>query len=208
MPEKIIALEPWPRLTYEESIKRYKTDKPDLRKDKNNPNELAFVWIIDFPLFTTQSKEDFFHGSGKSQWAPSHHMFTSPKSEDIALLQTDPGKVHSYQHDLALNGYEIGGGSIRIHDAKLQEQIWDLIGFTKEQKEQFSHLIEAFGYGVPPHGGIALGFDRFIALLAGQKNIREIIAFPLNGEARDPLMDSPSKVDNEQLKSLGIKLEA
>ncbi|MFH1866971.1 MAG: aspartate--tRNA ligase [Patescibacteria group bacterium] len=207
LPNKKIIFSSWPRLKWDEVMTKYGTDKPDLRKDKNDPNELAFVWIVDFPLFTKQTKEDFFHGSGKSQWAPSHHMFTSPKEEDLSLLDSDPGKVHSCQHDLVLNGYEVGGGSIRIHNPAVQEKIWDLIGFSQEQKKQFSHLIEAFKYGVPPHGGIAPGIDRLVAVLAGEKNIREVIAFPLTGDVRDPLMGAPSEVEKEQLDELGLEIK-
>ncbi len=205
LPEKKVTLEPWPRITHKEAMERYGSDKPDLRKDKTDPNELAFAWVVDFPLFVPQTKNDFFHGSGKGSLAPSHHMFTSPKLEDEKLLDTDPASVRSYQHDLVLNGIEVGGGSIRIHKKEIQEKVWDIIGFTQEQKEEFKHLITAFSYGIPPHGGIAPGFDRLISILAGEQNIREVIAFPLNGEARDPLMESPSKVTNEQLKEANIK---
>lgn len=206
-PEKHLTFEPWPRLKYDDVKAKYKSDKPDLRKDKNDPNELAFAWVIDFPLFTEQSDDDFFHGSGKSKWAPSHHMFTRPKDEDLALMDSDPGKVHSYQHDLVLNGLEVGGGSVRIHDPKLQEKVWDLIGFTKEQKGQFKHLIEAFQYGVPPHGGIAPGLDRLVSILCNEKSIREVIAFPLTGDVRDPMMEAPSEVTKEQLDELGIEIK-
>jgi aspartyl-tRNA synthetase len=206
-PEKHFTFEPWPRLKHADVVKKYGTDKPDLRKDKNDLNELAFAWVVDFPLFNKQTADDFFHGSGKSQWAPSHHMFTRPKEEDLPLLETDPGKVHSYQHDLVLNGLEVGGGSLRIHDPKVQEKVWDLIGFSEEQKKQFAHLIEAFKYGVPPHGGIAPGLDRLISILCGEKNIREVIAFPLTSDVRDHLMDAPSEVAEEQLDELGIELK-
>ena len=205
-PEKTITQIPWPRLTHSEAKEKYGNDKPDLRKNPDDPNELAFCWVVDFPLFTEQTEEDYFHGAGE-KWAPSHHMFTAPLPEDIALLDTDPGKVRSMQHDLVLNGVEIGGGSIRIHDPKLQEKIFDLIGFTVQQKQQFNHLLEAFAYGVPPHGGIAPGIDRFVRLLAGEKNIAEVIAFPLSGSVRDPLMGSPSEVSEKQLKELHIKLD-
>lgn len=205
-PEKHFTFEPWPRLKYDEVMKKYKTDKPDLRKDKNDPNELAFAWVIDFPLFAEQKEDDFFHGSGESKWAPSHHMFTAPKEEDLPLLDSDPGKVKSYQHDLVLNGIEVGGGSVRIHDPEVQKKIWDLIGFSEKQKEQFKHLIEAFEYGVPPHGGIAPGFDRLVSILCNEKNIREVIAFPLTGDARDPMMEAPSEVTEEQLKEAHIKI--
>jgi len=205
-PEKHLTQEPWPRLKYDEVMKKYNTDKPDLRKDKNNPNEVAFAWIIDFPLFIPQTKEDYFHGSGSAKFAPSHHMFTAPKNEDIPLLDSDPLKVKSYQHDLILNGYEVGGGSIRIHDPKIQSKIFDLIGFTEKQKKQFAHLLEAFQYGVPPHGGVAPGLDRLLMVLTNQPSLREVIAFPLTGDARDPMMDTPSEVTEKQLKELHIKI--
>ncbi|MBU1038745.1 aspartate--tRNA ligase [Patescibacteria group bacterium] len=203
-PDKYFSTMPWPRLKYQEVMAQYGTDKPDLRQNKEDVNELAFAWIVDFPLFNKQTTEDFFHGSGQSVWAPSHHMFTRPKEEDVPWLDTDPGRVRSYQHDLVLNGLEVGGGSLRIHEAQIQEKIWDLIGFSVEQKQQFSHLIEAFQYGVPPHGGIAPGLDRLVSILCGEKNIREVIAFPLTGDVRDPLMGAPSQVDPAQLVELGI----
>ncbi len=204
-PEKKITQIPWPRIAHKESKEKFGSDKPDLRKDKNDPNELAFCWVLDFPLFTEQTQEDFFHGAG-DKWAPSHHMFTAPKPEDIHLLDTDPGKARSLQHDLVLNGVEIGGGSIRIHDPKIQEKIFDLIGFTSEQKKQFSHMLEAFEYGVPPHGGIAPGIDRIVRILAGEEKISEVIAFPLSGSVRDPMMGSPSELEAKQLKELHLKV--
>ena len=187
-------------------MKNYGNEKPDLRKDKNDPHELAFAWVLDFPLFTEQTEADFFHGAGE-KWGPSHHMFTAPRPEDIHLLDTDPGKVRALQHDLVLNGFEVGGGSIRIHDAKLQEKIFDLIGFTAEQKQQFEHLLRAFEYGVPPHGGIAPGLDRFLGVVLGEKNIREVIAFPLMGDARDPLMGAPSTVAQKQLDEVHLQIK-
>lgn len=207
-PDKKITAQPWPRITHKEAKEKYGNDKPDLRKDKNDPNELAFCWVVDFPLFTEQTEEDFFHGSGQSKWAPSHHMFTSPHPDDISLLDKDPGKVRGLQHDLVLNGVEIGGGSIRIHDPIVQEKIFDLIGFTENQKKQFSHMLEAFTYGVPPHGGIAPGIDRLVRILAGEEKIAEVIAFPLAGSVQDPMMGSPSEVSEKQLKELHIKSDA
>ncbi|MBD3304250.1 aspartate--tRNA ligase, partial [Candidatus Woesearchaeota archaeon] len=145
------------------------------------------------------------HGAGK-KWAPSHHMFTMPKEEDLKFLnEKDAGKVKSYQYDLVLNGFEVGGGSIRIHDPRIQEKIFDLIGFTKEQKEQFSHLLAAFKYGTPPHGGIAPGIDRLIMVLLGKDNIRDVIAFPKSKDARDLVVGAPSEVSKEQLDELHIK---
>lgn len=204
-PEKHFTSSPWSRLKHAEVMERYNSDKPDLRKDKNDPNELAFAWIIDFPLFTKQTEEDHFYGAGKDL-APSHNMFTRPKEEDLSLLESDPGKVRSYQHDLVLNGVEVGGGALRIYDAKIQEKIFELIGFDAKQKEQFFHLLEAFKYGVPPHGGIAPGLDRLLAILQGEKSIREVIAFPLTSDARDPLMDAPAEVSKNQLDELDLKI--
>ncbi|MBL7057682.1 aspartate--tRNA ligase [Candidatus Woesearchaeota archaeon] len=203
-PEKKITQVPFPRLNYDDVMKKYGCDDPDIRKDTKNPDELGFCFVINFPLFVKQSKEDFFHGAGQ-EWGPSHHMFTMPHEDDLKLLDSDPGKARSYQHDLVLNGMEVGGGSIRIHDPKIQQQIFDLIGFSKEQAGEFKHMIEAFTYGVPPHGGIALGIDRLLMLLMNEPSIREIIAFPKNKDARDVTMDAPSKVDKAQLDELGIK---
>lgn len=208
-PEKKITKSPWPRLDYGEVMKKYGTDKPDLRQNKEDKNELAFAFIVNFPLFTPQEdikSEEHFHGA-KGKWAPSHHMFTAPKEDEIAMLDKDPGKVHSYQHDLILNGYEVGGGSVRIHEAKLQNKIFDLIGFDKKDKEKFAHLLKAFSYGVPPHGGIAPGFDRLLQAILGEKSLREVIAFPLTADARDPLMDAPSEVGKEQLDELGLSIK-
>lgn len=209
-PEKKMTFDKWPRLDYDEVMKKYKTDKPDLRQNKDDKDELAFAFIVNFPLFMPQAEnknsEDHFHGA-KSSWAPSHHMFTRPRDEDLALLDKDPGKVKSYQHDLVLNGYEVGGGSVRIHDHQLQDKIFDLIGFDKDDKKKFKHLLEAFKYGVPPHGGIAPGFDRLLQVILGEKSLREVIAFPLTSDARDPLMDAPSEVAQEQLDELGIKVK-
>tara|TARA_Y100000310_G_scaffold328062_1_gene395449 strand:+ start:114 stop:1550 length:1437 start_codon:yes stop_codon:yes gene_type:complete len=207
-PDKKLTFSKFPRLTYDEAMKKYKTDSPDLRKNKDDLNELAFCWIVDFPLFTPQSEEDFFHGAGK-KWAPSHHMFTMPKEEHWKYLNDkDAGKAKAYQHDLVLNGFEVGGGSIRIHKADIQAKIFDLIGFSKKQKKEFEHMLTAFSYGVPPHGGIAPGIDRLLMVLAGEPNLREMIAFPKNREVKDVTMDAPSEVSKEQLKDVHIKVDA
>lgn len=205
-PDKNISQTPWPRLPYAEVIKKYGTDKPDLRKDKNDKNELAFAWVVDFPLFVKQSKDDFFHGAGEVL-APCHHMFTAPRKEDIPLLDTEPAKALSYQHDLVLNGLEVGGGSIRIHQPEIQEKVFDIIGFDKDQKKEFRHLLTAFTYGVPPHGGIAPGIERLLMGILGESGLREITAFPLTSEGRDPMMGSPSRVKPAQLRELGIKID-
>lgn len=205
-PEKHFTSTPWPRIPHKEAIAKYGTDKPDLRKDKNDPQELAFAWTVDFPLFTEQSKEDFFHGSGSAKYAPSHHMFTAPHPDDIPLLETDPGKVRGLQHDLVLNGFEVGGGSIRIHQADVQNKVFDLIGFSAQQKKQFDHMLTAFKYGVPPHGGIAPGIDRLLMALFGEPSVREVIAFPASASGTTSVMEAPSNVTEAQLKELGIKL--
>jgi aspartyl-tRNA synthetase len=164
-----------------------------------DPDVLAFCWILDFPFVTWNEEEQ--------RWDPSHHLFTSPVTEDIPLLDTDPGKARGQQYDLVLNNYEVGGGSIRIHDRKLQEKVFSLIGLEKEvARERFGHMLEAFEYGTPPHGGIAPGIDRLCMILAGEPNIREVIAFPKNQAARDLMGGAPSKVEPKQLEELHIRV--
>ncbi|MDF1672637.1 MAG: aspartate--tRNA ligase [Vicingaceae bacterium] len=164
-----------------------------------NPNVYAPLWVYDFPLLEWDEETGRYHAM--------HHPFTSPKKEDLALLDTDPGKVRANAYDLVLNGTEIGGGSIRIHDRAVQSRMFDLLGFSKEEAQaQFGFLMNAFEYGAPPHGGIALGFDRLCALFGGQETIRDFIAFPKNNNGRDVMIDSPSPIANEQLDELNIKL--
>lgn len=203
-PGKHVTQSPWPKISHREAIEKHGSDKPDLRKDKLDKDELAFAWIVDFPLFKEQSVEDFFYGSGKAKFAPSHHMFTAPHPEDIPLLETNPLKVRGLQHDLVLNGYEIGGGSIRIHQPEIQERIFELIGFSQAQKREFAHMLEAFTYGVPPHGGIAPGIDRFLMAALGEPSLREAIAFPATSSGQITVMEAPSEASPEQLKELGI----
>lgn len=206
-PEKSISQAPWPRIPHKEALEKYGTDKPDLRKDKNDPNELAFSWTLDFPLFTEQSKDDFYYGSGSAKWAPSHHMFTSPHPDDIDLLDKDPSKVRGLQHDMVLNGYEVGGGSIRIHDPKIQRKIFELIGFSEKQKKEFDHMLTAFKYGVPPHGGIAPGVDRFVFVALGEPSIREVMAYPASANGQIAVMEAPSLATVKQLKELRLKID-
>jgi len=206
-PQKKITQSPWPRIAHKEALEKYGSDKPDLRKDKNDKNELAFAWVVDFPLFAEQKEDDYFHGAGKAKFAPSHHMFTAPHPDDVELLASDPMKVRGLQHDLVLNGFEVGGGSIRIHDSKIQEKVFELIGFTKEQKGQFEHMLTAFKYGVPPHGGIAPGLDRFIYVIQGEPSIREVIAFPATAGGLTAVLEAPSEASEEQLKELGIEVK-
>lgn len=205
-PDKHISQTPWPRLSHREVMEKYGTDKPDLRKDKKDPHELAFSWTVDFPLFNEQTDADFFHGSGKAKFAPSHHMFTAPHPDDVALLDSDPMKARGLQHDLVLNGYEVGGGSIRIHNAEVQKKVFDLIGFSEEQKAEFEHMLTAFTYGVPPHGGIAPGIDRFLMAVNGEPSLREVVPFPSSSGGKTAVMDAPSYATAEQLKELGIKI--
>ncbi|KKR72305.1 MAG: Aspartyl-tRNA synthetase [Candidatus Roizmanbacteria bacterium GW2011_GWB1_40_7] len=204
-PHKHIVQSPWPRIAHAEALSKYGSDKPDLRKNKNDKDELAFAWVVDFPLFAQQTKEDYYHGAGE-KYAPSHHMFTAPHPDDISLLDTDPLKVRGLQHDMVLNGYEVGGGSIRIHNAKVQKKVFDLIGFTKEQQAQFEHMLTAFTYGVPPHGGIAPGLDRFLFAILGEPSLREVMAFPAISSGKIAVMDAPSPATEAQLKELGIKV--
>ena len=198
-PEKKIQQIPFPRLTHKEAMETYYSDKPDMRKDKNDPNELAFCFVIDWPLFEKTEEK---------QISSSHHPFTAPKDEDIALLDKDPMKAKSWQHDLALNGSEIAGGSIRITDPEIQKKIFKILGHSDEEIQQkFGHLLGAFEYGVPPHGGVASGIDRFLAILLNEPNIREVIAFPKTGDFRSLMMDSPSPISEEQLRELHLKIE-
>ncbi|MBQ4805492.1 aspartate--tRNA ligase [Aquimarina sp. MMG015] len=165
-----------------------------------NPEEFAPLWVVDFPLLEWDEDTERYHAM--------HHPFTSPKPEDIPLLDTKPGDVRANAYDLVLNGNEIGGGSIRIHDKETQALMFDHLGFTPEEaKEQFGFLMDAFQYGAPPHGGIAFGFDRLVAILGGQETIRDFIAFPKNNSGRDVMIDAPANIDQEQLKELNIKLD-
>lgn len=164
-----------------------------------NPKEFAPLWVIDFPLLEWDEETNRYHAM--------HHPFTSPKPEDIHLLETDPGKARANAYDLILNGNEIGGGSVRIFDKDLQAKMFNLLGFTKEAAEaQFGFLMNAFQYGAPPHAGLALGFDRLVAILDGNEVIRDYIAFPKNNSGRDVMIDAPSEIADEQLDELELKL--
>ena len=163
-----------------------------------NSEEFAPLWVVDFPLLSWDEEEDKFHAM--------HHPFTAPKPDQIELLKTSPGSVKANAYDLVINGNEIGGGSIRIHDKSIQEQMFNCLGFTKQEaEEQFGFLMNAFQYGAPPHGGIAFGLDRLVAILGGSETIRDFIAFPKNNAGRDVMINSPSKISKEQLKELKLK---
>jgi len=168
------------------------------RLELRNPKEFAPLWITDFPLLEWDEETQRYHAM--------HHPFTAPKPEQLALLKTDPAEVKANAYDLVLNGNEIGGGSIRIHDQGLQSQLFDLLGFSKEEAQaQFGFLMDAFQYGAPPHGGIALGLDRLVALLGGEETIRDFIAFPKNNSGRDVMIDAPAPIDDAQLEELALK---
>ena len=169
------------------------------RLELYDDDTLAFCWVIDFPFLMWNEEEQ--------RWDPSHHLFTAPMDEDIPLLESDPGQARGKQYDLVLNGNEIAGGSIRIHQRALQEKVFELIGLdVDEAKQQFGHMVEAFEYGTPPHGGIAPGIDRIVMLLAGEPNIREVIAFPKSQNAADLMADAPTEVFAQQLRDLHIQL--
>ncbi len=207
-PDKYISQVPFPVLTYEEAMSKYGNDKPDLRKDKNDPNELAFGWVVDFPLFEWKEKEN--------RWDATHHPFTAPKKEFIeGIIKANPKdkdekvfqEATADQYDFVLNGFEIGGGSIRITDPELQTKIFEILGHTRKQiEEKFGHLIKAFTYGVPPHGGIAPGIDRFIMAALGEPSVREAMAFPAGASGHISVMEAPSPVEEEQLSELGLKI--
>ncbi|XOB40607.1 MAG: aspartate--tRNA ligase [Candidatus Nealsonbacteria bacterium] len=199
-PEKRILKTPFPRITYKKAMEKYDSDKPDLRRNKKDVNELAFAFVVDFPLFEWKESEKRFDAV--------HHPFTRPKEEDIKKIKKNPDKILAHQYDFVLNGYEIGGGSLRIYNPKMLEAIFEIMGHKKQEiRKRFGHLLEAFEYGVPPHGGIASGIDRFLAIIQGEPNIREVIAFPKTGENRSLMMDAPAEVEKKQLKELHIKIE-
>lgn len=199
-PEKKFTEIPFPRLTYAESMKQYGNDKPDIRKDKNNPNELGFVWVLDFPMF---EKDD----EGNIQAV--HHPFCSINTDDKDKFMKgeDILSIRAQSYDIVLNGYELSSGSIRIHERMVQQKVFELLKISEEdQKRRFGHMLEAFTYGAPPHGGFAPGIDRIVMILQNEPNIREVIAFPKTGEGRDLMMGSPDIISSKQLKELGIEV--
>jgi len=166
-----------------------------------NPDEFAPLWVVDFPLLEWDEENNRYHAM--------HHPFTSPKLEDIALIDTDPGKARANAYDFVINGVEVGGGSIRIHQEELQQKMLGLLGFTPEQAyAQFGYLLDAFKFGPPPHGGVAFGLDRWVSMFYGTSSIRDVMAFPKNNAGRDIMIDAPSILNPEQLKDLGIILKS
>jgi len=189
---------PFPRIAYQEAMRLYNSDKPDLRQQLNK--EFAFAWVVDFPLFKYNELE--------GRWESEHHPFTAVRPSDIEFLESEPQRVISRSYDLVVNGIELGSGSIRIHDQRLQERIFKIIGISPEEaNKRFGFLLEAFQYGAPPHGGFAFGVDRLLAILAKEQTIREVITFPKTSAAYCPLTGAPSEVTDRQLKELGLAVK-
>ena len=223
-PEKHIQQIPFPRFTYKEAIEKYGNDRPDIREDKNDPNLLAFCWVIDFPFFE-KTDEDASHADLSAvvlieaevlakekakEWTFTHNPFSAPKPEfmDDLMNKQNIENILTTQYDIVLNGYEVGGGSIRNHKPEALKKVLEIMGFSEEKiMANFGHMIEALSYGCPPHGGIAPGVDRLIMLLENEPNIREVITFPKSGDGKDFMMDSPSEVSKSQLDELGLEIK-
>jgi len=198
LPGYRLTSSPFPRIPYATAMKEYGSDRPDIRRDPKDPKELGLCFVVDFPLFE--------HSETENRLVPTHHLFTSPKDEDLPLLATDPASAKAKQYDLVLNGFEIAGGSIRIHQADIQQQIFSILKLSDDEvRSRFGHMLEAFAYGAPPHGGIAVGLDRLIAILADEPNIREVIAFPKTSDGRDLMMGAPSQLPKSQLEEANIQ---
>lgn len=189
---------PFQRIPYDEAMKKYNSDKPDLRKDKEDKNEFAFAWIVDFPMFEFSKEE--------KKYVAAHHPFCMPSNVD--LMEKDPLKVRAHTYDLVLNGTELLSGSIRIHDPKIQARVFKILGISEKEAEQkFGFLLSALSYGAPPHGGFAIGLDRLVQILVGAPSIREIIAFPKNKNAQDVMLEAPAEISTAQLQEAHIKLD-
>jgi aspartyl-tRNA synthetase len=197
-PEKRIQQVPFPRIPYDDAIEKWGIDKPDIRENKEDKDELAFAFVVDFPMFE-KNKE--------GKWNAVHHPFTKPDEDDLDKVKNNPEKIKGIQYDLVLNGSEVAGGSIRSNQKDVLEAVFSVLGHEKEEiEEMFGHLLKAFSFGAPPHGGIAFGFERFLSILLGEKNIREVMVFPKTGDARDLVIGAPSpEVTKKQLDDLHIK---
>lgn len=198
-PNKKIATVSFPVLNFDDAQKKYQTDRPDLRRNKNDADELAFCWVIDFP---------FFEKDADGNWTFTHNPFSDPAKEDKEkFLKGEIESIRTTQYDLVLNGQEIGGGSIRSHESEILEKVFEILGYDKKEiQDRFGHMLKAFEFGVPPHGGIAWGLDRLVMILAGEDSIRETIVFPKTGDGRDLMMKAPAEVDLKQLKELHLKI--
>lgn len=206
-PEKKIQQVPFPVFTYKEVMEKYNSDKPDIREDKNDPNLLAFCWVVDFPAFE-RTGEDNVDDTGA--WTFTHNPFTGVKEEflDDFMNERNVGDIISTQYDVALNGYEIGGGGVRLHKAELLKKTFQIMGYSDERIEKnFGHMLTALASGTPPHGGIAWGLDRLLMILFNEPNIREVMAFPKTGEGKDLLMEAPSQANKKVLFELGLEIK-
>jgi aspartyl-tRNA synthetase len=200
-PQKHIQQVPFPVFSYKEAMEKYGSDRPDIREDKSDPDLLAFCWVIDFP---------FFEKTDDGKWTFTHNPFSSPRPEFMGDLMEKKNieNIITDQYDIVLNGYEVGGGSIRNHNAEGVRKVFEIMGYGEETiNANFGHMLEAFKYGAPPHGGIAPGLDRLMMILQGEPNIREVIAFPKTGDGQDFMMSAPSEVSESQLKELGIEIK-
>jgi len=199
---KKITKKPFPVFSHEETMRKFGADKFDLREDKNDSNEFAFAWVTDFPLFEWDEEE--------KKYVFAHNPFSAPKPEHVEKLmkKEDLGNLRARQYDLVCNGYELASGGIRISVPEVQRKVFEIMGLTAEEtEERFGHLINAYQYGAPPHAGIAPGLDRLVMLLAGEKDIREVIAFPMSSKGQTSVMDAPSSITSKQLKELHLKIE-
>lgn len=206
-PEKKIQTIPFPRITYKESMEKYGNDRPDIREDKTNTNLLAFCWVVDFPSFEKTGADNV---DDTGEWTFTHNPFTGPKKEFLGdmMEMKNIGGIISSQYDITLNGYEIGGGGIRLHKPDQLKKAFQIMGYSDERIEtNFGHMLKALGAGAPPHGGIAWGLDRLLMILLNEPNIREVIAFPKTGEGRDLLMQAPCPPNPKSLKELKIQVK-
>lgn len=208
-PEKHIQQVPFPRMSYKEAVAKYGTDRPDIRENKDDPNLLAFVWIVDFPFFEKTNKQE--HHGAEGEWTFTHNPFSAaiPEHQQWLASKEHIGEILTTQYDIVLNGSEIGGGSIRNHRAEDLRKVLEIIGHKPENIERdFGHMLRAFSYGAPPHGGIAWGLERLVMMLQNEPSIRDVMAFPKTGDSRDLLMDAPNAVSEKTLKDLQIKSTA
>ena len=207
-PDKTVKAESFPRLTHKQALEQYGTDRPDLRENKDDPDELAFCWVVDFPFFeSAENTEDVTVAD--AEWTFTHNPFSRPVPEDREDLvnQENIGDITTTQYDIVLNGYEIGGGSIRAHKPEELQAVLEIIGYNDEEiTDRFGHMLKALACGAPPHGGIAWGLDRLVSLLTEEPNIREVMAFPKTREGKDPMMGAPSEIAESHLDELGLEI--
>ncbi len=203
-PEKKIQEIPFPKMTYKEAMEKYGNDRPDIREDKDDPNLLAFLWVVDFPMF---EKTDNDNHDNPGEWTFTHNPFSKPRDEFLSdfINKKNIDKILSTQYDIVLNGFEIGGGSIRNHKSEMLVKNFEIMGYNKEIiNKNFGHILEAMDFGAPPHGGIAWGFDRLLMVLENEPNIREVIPFSKTSDGKDITMNAPGSISKNQKKELGI----